>query len=478
MSVLEDLRKIEIFKDQPEEQLAWLAQQGTEIRLETGESLFEMGAPADRMFVFFEGELELRRDGYSLVYIGAGEVSGLLPFSRMTHFFASSYAVSRTRLASFSSEIFPEMSQRMPQVIARMVGLMSDRVREVTRMDEQREKLAALGKLSAGLAHELNNPAAAARRAASALGQILAAARENNVNLNRFPFTPQQREYIAKFERTTGERAAASPVRLDSLEQSDREEQLATLLETHHVPDAWKMAPVLVEAGLQSAELDALIGQIGPEPLPEVLGRVAALLTAAALAREIEHSTARISELVKSIKEYSYMDQAPEQEIDLHGGLDSTLTMMNYKIKKAEVTVLREYDRDLPRICAWGSELNQVWTNLIDNAVDAMSKNGAGRPKQLTVRTARDSMGVMVEIADTGPGIPGEIQSRIYDPFFTTKPVGEGTGLGLDAVRRIVEKHRGDIRLDSRPGRTHFQVRLPLRRISTAVLSGAPVNTK
>ncbi|MBI2680440.1 MAG: cyclic nucleotide-binding domain-containing protein, partial [Candidatus Solibacter usitatus] len=273
MSMLEDLRKIEIFKDQPEEQLAWLAQQGTEIRLETGESLFEMGAPADRMFVFFEGELELRRDGYSMVYIGAGEVSGLLPFSRMTHFFATSYAVSPTRLAAFSSQIFPEMSQRMPQVIARMVGLMSDRVREVTRMGEQREKLAALGKLSAGLAHELNNPAAAARRAASALGQILAAARENNVNLNRFPFSPQQREYIARFERTTGERAAASPVKLNSLDQSDREEQLATLLETHHVPDAWKMAPVLVEAGLQSAELDALIAQIGPEPLPEVLGR-------------------------------------------------------------------------------------------------------------------------------------------------------------------------------------------------------------
>jgi signal transduction histidine kinase len=263
---------------------------------------------------------------------------------------------------------------------------------------------------------------------------------------------------------------------LNSLEQSDREELLVTSLETHRVPDAWKLAPVLVEAGMEITELDALIEQIGPEPLPVVLGRVSALVTAAALAREIEHSTARISELVKAIKEYSYMDQAPEQEIDLHGGLDSTLTMMNYKIKKAEVTVLREYDRSLPRICAWGSELNQVWTNLIDNAVEAMSTNGAGRSKQLLVRTARDSMGVMVEIGDTGPGIPADIQGRIYDPFFTTKPVGQGTGLGLDAVRRIVEKHRGDIRLDSMPGSTRFQVRLPLKQQSSSMLGGAPTN--
>jgi signal transduction histidine kinase len=168
--------------------------------------------------------------------------------------------------------------------------------------------------------------------------------------------------------------------------------------------------------------------------------------------------------LVKAIKEYSYMDQAPEQEVDLHSGLDATLTMMAYKIKKANVPVVREYDRSLPRVCAYGSELNQVWTNLIDNAVDAMSTNGTGPVKQLTVRTARDPMGVLVEIADTGSGIPPEIQSRIYDPFFTTKPVGEGTGLGLDAVSRIVRKHRGDIRVDSKPADTRFQVRLPLSR--------------
>jgi signal transduction histidine kinase len=356
------------------------------------------------------------------------------------------------------------MCQRMPPLIGRLVAVLTDRVREVTRMDEQREKLASLGKLSAGLAHELNNPAAAARRAASGLAELLATARENNVRLNRFALTPQQREYIARFERDTGKRAAQGPVSLPPLEQSDREEQLSGWLEAHQVQDAWKLAPVLVEAGVDSRELDLLVEHIGPEPLSEVFGRVAALLTAATLVREIEHSTARISELVKAIKEYSYMDQAPEQEVDIHSGLDSTLTIMAYKIKKAGVAVAREYDRSLPRICAYGSELNQVWTNLIDNAVDAMSGNGTGSMKQLTVRTAHDPVGVLVEIADTGSGIPPEVQNRIYDPFFTTKPVGEGTGLGLDAVSRIVRKHRGDIRVDSKPGDTRFQVRLPLTR--------------
>jgi signal transduction histidine kinase len=464
MSLLEDLRKITTFEGLPEDHLAWLAQQGTEVRLQPGEVLTRAGDTADKMFVLLEGEVQFRRDGTFVTTVRPGTITGMLPFSRMTRFPVTGEAVTSARAIWFSSSIFPEMCQRMPPLIGRLVALLTDRVREVTRMDEQREKLASLGKLSAGLAHELNNPAAAARRAAAGLADLLSTARENNLRLNQFPLTPQQREYIARFERDTGKRATQSPVSLAPLEQSDREEQLNTWLEAHQVQDAWKLAPVLVEAGVDSRELDLLVEHIGPEPLSEVFGRVAALLTAAALVHEIEHSTARISELVKAIKEYSYMDQAPEQEVDLHTGLDSTLTIMAYKIRKANVAVVREYDRSLPRICAYGSELNQVWTNLIDNAVDAMNANGAGSARQLTVRTAHDPMGVLVEIADNGSGIPPEVQGRIYDPFFTTKPVGEGTGLGLDAVSRIVRKHRGDIRVDSKPGDTRFEVRLPLSR--------------
>jgi signal transduction histidine kinase len=464
MSLIEDLRPIKIFAGLSEEDIAWLAQQGTELRLEPGELLFSAGAPADRLFVFFEGEVELRRDYESVFTLRAGDVTGMLPFSRMTHFTGAGHAVTRTRLAWYSTGIFPEMLRRIPVLAERFVALLTDRVREVTKIDQQREKLASLGKLSAGLAHELNNPAAAARRAAAGLGEILSSARETNLRLNRFALTPKQREIIAQFERDSGHRLATAPLSLNSIEQSDREEQLATWLEGNGISDAWQIAPVFVEAGIADAELDALLDQIGPEPLREVLRRVASLLTAASLVHEVEQSTTRISELVKAIKEYSYMDQAPEQELDIHGGLDSTLTILNHKIKKAGVTVLREYDRSLPRICAWGSELNQVWTNLIDNAVDAMRGNGASAIRDLTVRTARDQVGLLVEIGDTGAGIPKEIQRQIFDPFFTTKPVGEGTGLGLDIVRRIVRKHRGEIRLDSKPGETRFQIRLPRSR--------------
>lgn len=464
MSIVDELRKIPVFADQPEEHLAWLAGHATEVSLASGERFLLAGAPADRFFVLFEGEIEGRVAGAGSFFARAGDVTGLLPFSRMKQFPSDIHAVAATRIGSFSSSLFPEMFQRMPEVIARMVGLLTDRVRTTTRMDDQREKLAALGKLSAGLAHELNNPAAAARRAASSLGQLMVTARENNVALNDLPLTPQQREYIARFERDTGDRAATGATSLASLEQSDREEQLERWLDAHHVDDGWKLAPVFVEAGITEAELDALVAQIGTQPLNEVLGRVAVLVSAAGLIREIEHSTARISELVKAIKEYSYMDQAPEQEIDIHSGLDNTLTMMSHKIRKAEITVAREYDRSLPKICAWGSELNQVWTNLIDNAIDAMTANGTGHQRKLTIRTARDPIGIMVEIADTGPGVPKEIQSRIFDPFFTTKAVGQGTGLGLDVACRIIRKHHGDICIGSSSEGARFQVRLPQSR--------------
>ncbi|HXI42497.1 MAG TPA: hypothetical protein VNH83_21110, partial [Bryobacteraceae bacterium] len=242
MSLVEDLQKNKIFADLAADDLAWLAGQMTEVRLDTGETLFPAGHPADRLFVFFEGEIHVRRDGNLIFIARAGDVTGLLPFSRMTAFIGQGYTVMPTRLAWLHSSVFPEMLRRIPVLAARFVGLLTDRVRETTRADQQREKLASLGKLSAGLAHELNNPAAAARRAAAGMGEILAATRETNLRLNRFPLTPKQRETIAQFEHDTGHRLATAPVSLNSLEQSDREEQLAAWLESHAVIDAWKLA--------------------------------------------------------------------------------------------------------------------------------------------------------------------------------------------------------------------------------------------
>jgi signal transduction histidine kinase len=242
----------------------------------------------------------------------------------------------------------------------------------------------------------------------------------------------------------------------DPLAQSDREERVATWLEGHHMPDAWKIAPALTDAGVDISKLEGLAAQVGDKVVCDALIRIASIVTISKLISEIEISTRRISDLVHAIKEYSYMDQAAMQEVDLHQGIENTLTILHHNLKGG-VKVVREYADDLPHICAFGGELNQIWTNLISNAIEAMQGKG-----ELRVRTARDLDRVLVEIGDNGPGIPTEVLPRIFDPFFTTKGVGEGTGLGLDTVCRIIRNHHGEIRVSSHPGDTRFQVYLPV----------------
>ncbi len=460
---VEALRRVHVFADLPEDQLRWFAANTEEMRVATGEVLFQKGAPADVMVVYLEGEVRAYRDdqahdGY--VYIArAGEpnteVSGKLPFSRMTEWTATGRAVTPMRLLRFPVRLFPELFQRMPLLVERLVGIMSDRVRDVTTADQQRDKLIALGKLSAGLAHELNNPAAGATRAANDLLTVLAELRAADLRLCRHNLTAEQHTALRSFEDQAIEHTATAP-ELNSLEQSDLEDALTTWLEEHGIADPWKLSNNLVEAGVDASALDELLKQTGPNALVDVLVRVSAQLAAAKLAREIRTGTARISELVGAIKEYSYMDQASVQEVDIHKGLESTLLILKYKLKKKNISLTREYADDLPRIKAYGSELNQVWTNLIVNAVEAMSNGGT-----LKVRTRKEPTDIMVEIRDNGSGIPDSVKTHIFEPFFTTKPVGEGTGLGLDTVARIVRRHRGNVRFESKPGDTCFQVRLP-----------------
>ena len=313
-----------------------------------------------------------------------------------------------------------------------------------------------MGKLSAGLAHELNNPAAAASRAANDLIVTLAELRAADLRLCRHEFTTEQEEAISAFEEVALEHTATT-VQLNSLEQSDREDIVATWLDEHGVGDTWKLSGNLVEAGIDAAGLQRISEVLGKGVFDDMLARVNAQLAAAKLASEIKAATTRISELVAAIKEYSYMDQAAVQEVDVHKALESTLLILKYKLKKKSIVLTRDYAAELPRIKAYGSELNQVWTNLIVNAVDAMPEGGT-----LKVRTKREPTDILVEIRDNGSGIPADVRSRIFEPFFTTKPVGEGTGLGLDTVTRIVRKHRGNVRFESKPGDTCFQVRLPL----------------
>ena len=452
-----ELRHISIFADLSDQDLGWLASQMTLIELAPGEIFLREGSPADRLFVILEGELRGERpsDGSEQrVYVTrAGQVTGMLPFSRLTQFPSTMRAVGHARVASLPANRFPEMLQRIPLLAPRLVGLLSDRVRETTRNEQHQEKMAALGKLSAGLAHELNNPAAAARRAAESLREAINTLRDANSRLDRRSLSVEQRLSLSGLEAEIVEQPDTV---LDPLERGDREDEIAGWLEKHGVSQAAQLASNLVDAGFEHSCLEQIASAFPPDAINDVLTRVSASLLVGRLAKEIEHSTGRIADLVQAIKEYSHMDQMPQQEVDIHQGLENTLLILRNRLKQG-ISIARDYDRTLPKVCARPGELNQVWTNLVDNAIDAMSGKG-----ELRIRTARELDKVLVEIGDSGPGIPPEIQKRIFEPFFTTKGVGEGLGLGLDTVYRIVRNHHGDIRFDSRPTDTRFQVRLPL----------------
>jgi signal transduction histidine kinase len=460
---VEALRRVHIFADLPDEQLQWFADNAEDHRFAADDVVFRKGDKPDVMVVYLEGEVHAYWDesDHDIVYIGrageqASEVSGMLPFSRMKEFTVTGRAVTDVRLLRFPVRLFPEMMQRMPVLVERLVGIMSDRVREATTLDQQQDKLMALGKLSAGLAHELNNPAAGATRAANDLIETLKELRAADMRLCSHDLTATQQASIDDFERKAIDHTATAK-QLNSLDQSDREDEVSEWLEAHDIADPWKLSGNLVEAGMDSDALEQLLGEIPSTATADVLARVNCQLAAAKLAAEIKTATARISELVGAVKEYSYMDQASVQEVDIHKGLDNTLLILKYKLKKKDISVTRDYAESLPLIKAYGSELNQVWTNLIVKAVDAMSQGGT-----LKVRTKREPTDIMVEIRDNGAGIPASARTRIFEPFFTTKPVGEGTGLGLDTVARIVRKHRGNVRFESKPGDTCFQVRLPI----------------
>jgi signal transduction histidine kinase len=330
---------------------------------------------------------------------------------------------------------------------------MSDRIRETTRIEQQRDRLASLGKLSAGLAHELNNPASAAKRAASQLRAILKKIRDASLELGKRDLTPAQKSEIEKLEASFTQTDVVPP---DPLTMSDLEDQIDSLLRSHGQNDLWMLAAGLARRNIKPAVVESLFANLDGDTARAALVRIAASVEVASLLHEIESSTSRISDLVGAIKEYTHMDQAPVQNVDIVKSLETTLTILNHKLKKG-VAVQREYQPAPLLVNSFGSELNQVWTNIIDNAIDAMHGQG-----ELRIRTYQDDGCAVVEIGDNGPGIPHEVQPHIFEPFFTTKGVGEGTGLGLDTVQRIVKKHRGNIQVSSEPGHTRFQVWLPL----------------
>jgi signal transduction histidine kinase len=451
-----ELRRVPVFADLPDDQLDWFISQSQELTLKAGDAYTQQGNPADAMFVNLEGILQGRGElaGETFIFeMEAGDVTGVLPFSRMKNFTVSGRALTDSRILRFPASLFPDLVQKMPVLTQRLVGMMSDRIRETTRLEQQQDRLASLGKLSAGLAHELNNPASAAKRAAGQLRHMLKKIRDASVELGKRPLSPAQKAEIEKLETSFTQTDVVPP---DALTMADLEDQIDSLLRSHGQNDLWMLAAGLARRNIKPEVVESLFANLAPETARAALVRIAASVEIASLVHEIESSTSRISDLVGAIKEYTHMDQSPVQNVDIIKSLETTLTILNHKLKQG-VVVQRDYQPVPLLVNSFGSELNQVWTNIIDNAIDAMHGKG-----ELRVRTYRDDGCVVVEIGDNGPGIPEEVQPHIYEPFFTTKGVGEGTGLGLDTVQRIVKKHRGNIQVNSKPGDTRFQVWLPL----------------
>ena len=367
------------------------------------------------------------------------------------------YADGRCRVAILPREQFIALSLRYPTVHRRVMRVIGPVMRGVNARESNRERLTSLGTMAAGLAHELNNPAAAARRAAS---DLVDAVEIMNHVLKTFVEAGVEREDAAKLLELHAEALERAAARgpLDALDASDAEDEMLDILEERNIPDAWRWAEPLGAAGLDADWVDRVSAIAGPVAAKKAIAWVTATLSARDLATELVESTERMSKLVKAIKTYAYMDRGGVVQADVHEGLESTLIMLSHKLKHTQIKVKRHYDKSLPQITMHGSELNQVWTNVLDNAIDALGEDGV-----ITVTTSADNGCIKVDIADNGPGIPEDVRSRIFDPFFTTKPPGSGTGMGLDTARRIVEqRHRGSMTFDTGDGGTVFHVWLPL----------------
>jgi signal transduction histidine kinase len=459
------LRELFLFEKLTDEQLAWLAERGEVRSYPAGTLVYAIGEPATRLFVLLEGtlsmsvraggaEVETVRTDYRGAYAGAFFAYLDLPSARS--YTANVRAVTGCRFWELPASDFGWAMREWFPMATHMLEGFAVQGTATQEMVSTRERLVALGTVTAGLTHELNNPATAAARATATLQERLAGLWDELAELANGGLAAGQLAPLVDLVRqAVGRRGELTP--LSPLQASDREDELGGWLEEHGVAGGWDLTPPLVAAGVDAGRLEQVAASVPDELLPQAVGVLAAACEAESLLDEVAEAAGRISTLIGSAKQYTQMDRSPLQHLDVHDGLEATLTMLGHKLG-AGIEVVRDYDRSLPKLPAYEGELNQVWTNLIDNAVDAMDGSGI-----LTVRTRPDGDRVLVEIGDTGPGIPEPVAAHILEPFYTTKPVGKGTGLGLDICWRIVEqRHGGDLRFTSAPGDTRFQVRLPI----------------
>ena len=456
---IDRLRRVPLFSSLSDEQLQCIAGLGTEMRLDRGTQIAQQGDPPDGFYIILEGQTAWTRkvngEDIPAVTLGTGEMFAELILLLDEPYPTSGQALTDVQLYKLTPDDFWKMLALCPGVMRRVLKIAVERSQIHETVSQQQAKLISLGTLSAGLAHELNNPAAAVRSNVKNLENALKTLPSLALKLHQQPMPEAQIAFLSDlYHQAATTTLNAAP--LDAIVQSEAEDNLTDWLEAHDVENAWKLAPMLVTAGLNAADLEQVTAHVTPDCLACVLTWLETTLTGIKLLEDIKLGSTRISELITAMKNYSYMDQASLQKIDVHEGIENTLIILKHKLKYGMV-VERAYSK-LPRLCAYGPQLNQVWTNLLDNAIDATDGKG-----HVWIRTALDGDHIMVEIADDGAGISPEARSRIFDPFFTTKAVGKGTGLGLDIARRIVVgQHKGTINVESKPGETRFQVRLPL----------------
>jgi signal transduction histidine kinase len=459
MDSADRLRDIAVLASLSDDEVEGLAAAGRERRLAEGEFLFYQGDPATAFHILLEGKLETTREvgGEQMLMFshGPGGFLGAMALLTDTPYRGSTFAVVDTVLFEVDGDELRRLAFTHGTLMRQLLPAFESVSGTVKGVERDREKLLAVGQLAAGLAHELNNPAAAAARAVPTLREYDRARDEAFSAVSATGAGAEQLAGLVALGAEAGD--PARPVeRLEPLAQSDREEELLEAIEQHDVPGAHELAAALTEAGLGTDWIERVGAVAGPDGLAAGLRYVAACAAARVLTGELEEATTRIVSLVAAVKNYSYLDQAPRQTVVIHEGLESTLALLAHKLRAKQVEVVRDFDPDLPTVEASGSELNQVWTNLIDNAIDAVDERG-----RVTVRTRKQGQRISVEICDNGPGIPADLKTRVFDAFFTTKPVGQGTGLGLDIAQRIVVRDHGELRLESEPGETRFQVLLP-----------------
>lgn len=461
---LQDLKSIIALQDLPVDHLQWIIDRSELKEFKDGDLVLKLGDPMDHMVIILEGEMEYYRDmnGRQVYYFSfkndsmSGGISGMLPYSRMKTAHGYGYSVGKSRFLFLHKKHFHDLEKLNPDLIQRLIGYMTERARFFATTQLQHEKVSALGKLSAGIAHELNNPAAAISRISSELSKRLNQNYILTEKLLTYNIRAEHLQNIRQFVETLD--IGVTENKSTALERMEIEDNLNNWLERKGISTNYQVCETFAEAEITDKDLDKIMPNVNNEAFLQILIWLENLLSSKRILKDLEEASSRISNLVGAVKSHVQMDRTNElHPTNIHTDIENTLTLLGYKLRDKNIRINKRYAENMPEIPAYIGELNQVWTNLIDNAVYALDKNG-----ELTIETSFNERNVNVKIIDNGSGIPQEIQSRIFDPFFTTKKVGEGTGIGLDLVNRIIKHHEGDIKVNSKPGMTEFNICIPI----------------